>query len=257
MQKIAPSSGWFWLQQGFALFRQQPMLLSGLYALNLLLLILISNIPLLGHVLPLVLMPACNMALMSACLHIARGEKVDFGVWSSGFRAKAFPVLCQLGLAYALANWGAIALSSLVDNGLFLQLASGKMQLDPNSKTMPNIGPGMLTTLACMIPAVMAVWFASPLIMWKNMPLLKAMFFSFFAVWHALLAFLVFVMSVLACATGMLIFSAVITLATHSQGFGVMLLMPMIMMLSTVLYCSVYPAYVQIFGAQDAPGSVP
>lgn len=255
MASIAPSSGLLWLKQGWALFKQQPLLLSGLFATNILFFLLLASIPVVGPVLQVIVMPACNMAILSACMRITRGETVTFEVWTSTFRSKAFPVLCRLGMIYLAINLLALGLSYLVDNGAFLQLANGKVKFDPQSKTLPPIGYGWLPIVLCLIPAQMAIWFAGPLICWKNMPLFKAMFFSFFAICRALPAFLVLFFSAFGLAFAMLMFAALVSVITHSQGLGGMLLLGLLMMLFTVLYCAVYPAYVQIFGAQDAPGS--
>lgn len=262
MQKIPPISGWHWLQQGWALFLRQPLILSGLFACNILTVSLLSLTisllklpPSLGTILMAILMPTLNMSLMNACTRIANGEKVDFEVWRYTFRSPAFPVLCRLGLMYGVANVLSLLLADLIDHGAMMEFVNGKTKIDPQGKNLSKILPGMAMLTLFMLPAIMASWFAPLLISWKNMPLLKALFFSFFAVWRALLAFIVLILS----ATGVMFgiaFVCGLILAVIGPALGGLLLVPVMMTFCTVLYCSAYPAYIQIFGAEQG-GTVP
>ncbi len=255
MEKISPASGWHWLQQGWALFLRQPLFLSGLFACNILTLSLLNIMPVVGTLLMAMIMPTLNMSLMNACALIAKGEKVDFSVWTNSFRSPAFPVLCRLGLLYGLVNMAALYLVGLLDQGAMMEIANGKTKMDPQGKDLGKVLPGLGMLLLFMLPAIMANWFAPLLISWKNMPLVKSMFFSFFAVWRALLAFIVLVLSALGLLFG-IAFIYGLVLAITGPALGGLLLVPVMMTFCTVLYCSAYPAYIQIFGAEQG-GAVP
>ena len=70
MERIPESRGIEWIRQGFALFRQQPAELSMLFLLYMLLMFALSLIPMIGQMLPLLLVPAFSMAFMQACVEI-------------------------------------------------------------------------------------------------------------------------------------------------------------------------------------------
>ena len=253
MQKISPVSGWHWLQQGWALFLRQPLILSGLFACNILTISLLNLLPVLGPILLVMIVPTLNMSLMNACVRIANGEKVDFEVWRNTFRSPAFPVLCRLGLLYGLANVVALLLVNWIDHGVMMEVLNGKTKIDPQGKDLSKIFPGLGMLLLFMLPAIMANWFAPLLISWKSMPLFKSLFFSFFAVWRALLAFIVLALS----ATGLMFgiaFICGLIIAITGPALGGLLLVPVMMTFCTVLYCSAYPAYIQIFGAEQGGG---
>ena len=83
MEKIPANTGIEWIRQGFALFRKQPAELSMLFLLYMLLLFSLSIIPLLGQILPLLLVPVFSLAFMQACVQIEagkRGNEFVFGV---------------------------------------------------------------------------------------------------------------------------------------------------------------------------------
>ena len=76
MQAIAAKQGIEWIRQGFALFRRQPAELSTLFLLYMLLMFSLSLIPVVGQLLPLLLVPTFTMAFMQACVEIEADRKV-------------------------------------------------------------------------------------------------------------------------------------------------------------------------------------
>ena len=69
MEKIPAKTGIEWIRQGFALFRKQPAELSMLFLLYMLLLFSLSIIPLLGQLLPLLLVPVFSMAFIYSIVY--------------------------------------------------------------------------------------------------------------------------------------------------------------------------------------------
>ena len=98
MNTLPAITGWHWLKQGAALFRQQPAGLTTLLFANILISIGISAVPLLGPMIVSVLIPSFSMAFMQACLMIDNGERVTHAVLLTGFRKPVFGVLCKIGL---------------------------------------------------------------------------------------------------------------------------------------------------------------
>lgn len=254
MEKLPANTGWLWVKEGFALFRKQPAEISTLFLSYMFLMLALGIIPLLGQVLPMVLVPVFSMAFMQACLHIEKGKKVYPNLLLTGFRSTAFRTLIKLGVLYLVAAVIAVAASALVDGGVFWQIMAGGKELDAETIRNSNMSLAMMFAAAVYTPAAMAFWYAAPLIAWQKMGVGKAIFYSFFAVKRSSKAFLVYglawaLIGVLLPA----ILSSVIALL-FSRTFVVMIvLLPLSLVLTVVMYCSFYPTYTHIFGRPEDP----
>ncbi|KRB88564.1 BPSS1780 family membrane protein [Noviherbaspirillum sp. Root189] len=253
MEKLPANAGWLWVKQGFALFRKQPAEMATLFLAYMFLMLIIGIVPLLGQILPMVLVPVFSMAFMQACTHIEQGKKVYPNLLLTGFRKPAFASLLKLGVLYLIAAVVAVAASALIDGGVFWQVMSSDKALDRETIRNSNMSLGMMFSAAIYIPAAMAFWYAAPLIFWQKMSVGKAVFYSFFAVKRAGSAFLVYGLSWM--LIGVLLPALVSSLIAmlFAKSFVVMLvLLPLSLMLTVVMYCSFYPTYTAIFGRPDS-----
>lgn len=249
MERLTAKSGWDWIVQGFALFKRQPAEMSTLFLSYLLLVLMVGFVPLLGQILPVVLIPVFAIGFMQACVNIEANQKVTPRVLATGFKSPALRRLLMLGLCYAIAIGLAVAISSLFDGGAFMGMMAGRrdgQDLD--------ILPGMLVSLLVYIPAGMAFWHAATLIAWHDMRVGKALFYSFFAVFRAGRAFVVYslgwvLIGVLAPAMLTAVLSAVISKPTAM----LLILVPVSLFLTVVMYCSFYPTYLAAFGREHLP----
>jgi len=130
MDSIAAKEGIGWIKQGFALFRRQPSELSMLFLLYMLLMFSLSLIPLIGQLLPLMLVPAFTMAFMQACVEIEADRKVKPSLLLTAFRSPALATLLKLGAlsmrdgVLACGSTGDLATHGAVQSH-FLQLLCG------------------------------------------------------------------------------------------------------------------------------------
>lgn len=247
MQTLPAKTGWLWVKQGVALFRKQPVELSTLFLGYMFLMLLLGFIPLLGQLLPLILVPVFGMAFMQACRHIEQGRRVHPNLLLTGWRSPALRQLLLLGVLYQLAAILAIAASRLADGGTFwnAMLGSG---LDIKDIEGSNLRLAMIVAVLVYLPAAMAFWFAAPLITWQQMPLGKALFYSFFAVRRTGRAFIVYALSWL--LLGVLLPATVSTIAallSDNISIIMFILLPLSILLTVVMYCSFYPTYTSIF----------
>src|SRR5438876_9355872 len=104
MEKLPANTGWTWVKEGFALFRKQPAELSTLFISYIFLMLALGIIPVVGQILPLVLVPVFSMAFMQACVQIEQGKRIYPSLLLTGFRSPAFPNLLKLGGLYLLAT---------------------------------------------------------------------------------------------------------------------------------------------------------
>lgn len=253
MDKLPAIAGWLWVKEGFALFRKQPAEISTLFLAYMFLMMAIGFLPLIGQVLPLVLIPAFSMAFMQACLQIEQGKKVYPNLLLAGFRTPAFKRLFRLGILYLIAAVIAVAASAIVDGGVFWEIMSGQKNLDTDTIRGANLSLAMMFSAAIYTPAAMAFWYAAPLIAWQDMGIGKAIFYSFFAVKRSGMAFLVYGLSwVLIGIILPAVLSSVVALVV-GKAFAVMVvLLTVSLVLTVIMYCSFYPTYTHVFGRPES-----
>lgn len=242
------SAGILWIREGFALFRQQPGELSMLFLLYMLLMFSLSLIPVVGQLLPLLLVPAFSMAFMQACVDIEAGRKVTPRLLLTAFRSPALGTLLRLGSLYLLTAIGAVAASAIVDGGVFLKLMTGQIAPDDTSVQVGDLPLAILFSSLVYLPAAMAFWHAAPLAVWQRMGLFKAVFYSFFAVKRCGKAFIAYALGWVLIGIALpAVISAVLGLLLGKNIVSVMLLMPLSVILTLVMYCSFYPTYTAVF----------
>jgi hypothetical protein len=248
MNILTAVSGWLWIKRGFQIFRKQPAEMLTLFFIYMFFNMGIGLIPFVGQFLPLILVPVFALNFMQACRQIEAGERVYPNLHLFGFRSPALPNLLKLGLLYILAATMAIAASSLFDGGVFWNLVTSTEPVDP--KTLPESGLilGMTISAFAYIPAMMGFWYAAPLIAWNNMGVSKAVFYSFFAVWRAAKSFLVygfawFLISVFLS----MVLSLLVAIIGGSGATLMIVLMPISIAMTVVMYCSFYPTYTDVF----------
>jgi hypothetical protein len=254
MEKLPASVGWRWVKEGFALFRRQPAEMSTLFLSYLFLMFAIGIVPLLGQILPIVLVPVFSMAFMQACANIEQGKKVYPNLLLTGFRSPAFMRLLQLGALYLLAAVIAVAASALIDGGVFWQVMTGHTALDAKTVRNSHMSLAMMFAALVYTPAAMAFWYAAPLIAWQNMGVGKAVFYSFFAVKRAGKAFIVYGLAwILIGVLLPAIVSSIIGLLFAKAAVVMVVLLPLSLIMTVVMYCSFYPTYTHVFGKPQPP----
>lgn len=251
MDKPSARTGWEWLRQGVDLFRKQPGALAILFLGYVFFNVGISIVPFIGQVLPLILIPVFSVAFMQACANIDQDKPVLPSLLMIGFRRPAFISLFRLGFLYLGTAALAMLATTLVDEGVFLKLMTGEIKPDSELAKQAPLGMALLMAVAIYLPASMAFCFAAPLVFWQGMGVGKAVFYSFFAVLRALKAFVMFGLSWFGAS---LVLSELVVLVFGRSQAAVMLMLPLSVVLTLVLHCSVYASYRQIFGA---PGQAP
>ncbi|GIZ52921.1 BPSS1780 family membrane protein [Noviherbaspirillum aridicola] len=255
MEKIEARAGWLWVKQGFALFRKQPAEMSTVFLAYMFLMLAIGILPLLGQILPILLIPVFSMSFMQACALIEQGKKVYPTVLLTGFRTPAFRRLLLLGALYIAGAVAAVGASALVDDGVFWQVMSGSRQVDEETVRNSNMSGAMMLAALAWTPFAMAFWHAAPLIVWHRMGVGKAVFYSFFAVKRAGRAFVVYGLAwVLVGVILPAVVTSIIALLLARPLVVMLVLLPLSLILTVVMYCSFYPTYTQMFGRPYGDG---
>jgi hypothetical protein len=248
MSGLPAKTGLVWLRQGFALFRKQPGILAMLWLSNFLFAILLSPLPLVGAILPLVFIPSFTIAIQQACCLIDDGQRVTPIVLFTGFRKDAFTRLCTLGLVYfAVLVLLAIVVSPWIDLESVRQAAK---MIEANKPPVIDEGTKMAVLSFVMLGAVamLALSFAPGVTYWKRMPLFKALFYSVVAVFGAARAFVVMLLS-LFCMYWVAAIIAGLVFGRSALVFIVIAWLNLICLL--VFQCAIYVAYKQILGTPE------
>jgi hypothetical protein len=244
--------GWFWVKRGFILFSRQPVEMLTLFLAYMFLNVCLGFIPFIGQLLPVLLIPVFAMGFMQACRQIDDGVRVYPNVLLAGFRSESFMRLLGLGSLYLLAIMFSILISQVFDGGDLYTLLTSSQPVDAKKIEDSRLAYGVLGVLISFLPALMAFWFAGPLIMWRKMSIVKAMFFSFVSVKRAWKAFFFYGFAWLLIGGFLpVLILQILASVVDEETALVLLMMPVLALLTTVRYCSFYPTYLDTFGKPE------
>lgn len=254
--EVPAKTGYVWFRQGIWLFRRNPLAFLTVFFAYLFVMTLISRLPVVGPVLPLLLIPGVAVGFMAACRNTIAKKPVWPTVLVDGFRAYG-PVVARrllvLGALYVIAMGAIFAASALVDDGLLLNMMLGNGPAgDPETVAAAFNPLAVLLAMACYLPVAMLFWFAPVLVAWHDVPPIKALFFSIVACWRNRGAFVLYgvlwIGIALAVSFGL---SALMQALGAAQEMALAVLMPASILLTTALYCSFYATYRGCFGLQS------
>jgi len=253
------TAGWQWISDGWALFKRQPL---AMVTWSLFIAVLFNfsyMLPILGQVILIGLTPLLTFLALCACRRISQGDYMGLGLWLQPLKNNPTikAPLIKLGVIYLAFNLIAAILATLP----FLDALSGVF--DASGEVNPDaIGAairGPFITFGVLYVLISALfWHAPALIGWHGIKIAQAMFYSMVACWRNKGAFLIYGASWAALFYGVQML-ANFMLATNMNPATVhLLLSPLNLLMAAILYCSFYPAYLQIFGAnarleQSAP----
>ena len=246
---VPAKTGSLWVRQGIRAFWKQPLALSGLFFMFMASMSVMSIMPVLGGFLALMLLPAVTLGLMAATREVDNDKFPMPLILLVGFRNGAVGKrsMLVLGVLYACGFIGVMGLSALVDGGEFakLYLVGGSFDMDTLMK--PEFQNAMWLSLMLYLPLSMVFWHAPALTHWHAVPVVKSLFFSTVACLSNWRAFLVFglMWSFIFLGT-----TLVITLISGLMGdndFAAMALLPAMLMLAAMFFCSTYYSFKDCF----------
>lgn len=245
---LPAAQGWYWLQEGFRIWRRNPALVAFATFGYLLALLVISVFPFVGQLAASLLMPALSMGVLNACRSIDNGQKAGPEVLLSGFRSNV-QALIAIGGFYLAASILVLLLMTWIDDGSLVGiLQSGEIEdrhLDMGALRFTLISGALLST-----PVMMAYWFAPMLAAWWQVPALKAMFFSFIACLRNWRPFLVYGLAISFFALSPVFVLGV--LGAVSPALATIIALPLPLVLVPVLFASFYVNAREVFGLPGA-----
>lgn len=186
-------AGWRWVKQGMRTFWRQPLAMSGLFFMFMVVVSLLAMVPLLGTAISIALVPAATLGLMAATREAGEGRFPMPSVLVTAFRGGAprAQAMLVLGGLYATGLLLVIGISSLFMGDLPAPVADAS-EMSPEAMSAAMNRPGLWIAMLLYLPVLMAFWHAPPLVFWHGVKPVKSLFFSLVACWSNKGALLVF-----------------------------------------------------------------
>ena len=182
--------GWSWIAEGWELFKRQPGMWIGIILLAFVIFIGAALIPVVGGLLMTLFGPVFAAGIMVGCKTLDSGGELELGHLFAGFRERT-GTLISVGALYLGATLVVILVVSLIMGvGMMTMMGGG----DPQAMAAMGMTMvlAMLVMFALLLPVIMAIWLAAPLVMFHEQGAVEAMKGSFMGCLKNVLPFLVY-----------------------------------------------------------------
>ena len=183
-------NGWTWIADGWELFKRQPGLWIGIVVLAFVIFAAASLIPVVGPLATTLFGPVFAAGIMAGCRTLDSGGELELGHLFAGFRERT-GTLIAVGALYLAATLVVLLVVSLIMGvGMMTMMGGG----DPQEVAAMGmtIVLAVLIMFALLLPAVMAIWLAAPLVVFHEHGAVEAMKGSFAGCLKNILPFLVY-----------------------------------------------------------------
>lgn len=240
IKTVSAGTGALWLRDGWRLFARQPLGLSAMVVVYLMMLFVPALIPFFGIAISGVLAPFATVALLAACREVDAKRAPTINLFVQPFQdAKVRTPMFLLGM---------------INAGLVLIVATlGALFGGPEPSQAPaSIQDIPLDALVLQLvlytPVLMLMWFAPVLVGWHRLTPGKAMFGSVVACWRNKAALLVYgvLVSLMMMASSAVVVMVVSSLFSSRQALSIVLA-PLALVLMTLVQASFYPMYRSVF----------
>ena len=255
LQRIPARNGMLWIRHGLQVFRRKPMALTGLLSIFLFFAFLVLNVPVIGVVALLMSLPLLSLGFMLATHLVLQSRTPTAAVYAAPLkltpqRRNAQLMLCA---AYAVATFAIALIAQWVDGGSMEALEKLASSGAPADQVATAAGDsrlflGAITRLGLAALVSVPFWHAPALIHWGGQGVLQALFSSTLGVWRNKGAFAV---NGLLWAATMMGLGLIVSLLAAALGLSEQILpliaLPLVMLMSTIFYCSLYFTFVDCF----------
>ena len=217
-----------WLSEGWGLFKRQPGMWIGMIVVFIVIVIALSIIPVIGGLIFTLLAPVFAAGFVIGARALEEGNELQFAHLFAGFRERTGTLIGVGALYMAISLLVMLVVGLTMGVGMMAMMGGGDpAQMAAMGMTMVLAG---LVMAALMLPALMAIWFAAPLVVFHEHGVTDAMKGSFTGCLRNMVPFLIY---------GVVGFVLAV-LATLPIGLGWLILGP-------VLMASIYTGYRDIY----------
>ena len=255
LRSLPPAAGLAWIRRGVRLFLRRPIGFLGLFAFELLFLLFCRILPAPLALAATVLLPLVALGFMVATEDVLDDVPLRPSVFWTPLTLgqTARRALLTIGMIYVVSNVLILLLGDWLDNGevrTFMQTlmtprTDGKMPEMP-----PLSGAGfavlMLQSFGAALVAI-PLWHAPALVHWGRQGAAQAIFSSVVAVWRTRGALAVFALGWFAIMFGIAFVLSLVAAIVGAVPAAFVLAPPLMMMLTTVFYISIWFCFVDTF----------
>ncbi len=256
--KLVPArTGIMWVKLGMRTFFRQPLALAGLFFMFMAVMTVASQLPYVGFVLAMALLPAATLGLMVATREATDGRFPMPLVLLAAFRASRQQgrAMLVLGGLYALGFLGVMGVSWLMDGGNFARVYLGGSTPTREMMLESDFQAAMWVFIGLHLPLSLLFWHAPALVHWHGLPPAKSLFFSLVACLRNFWAFAVFGLMWLGLLVLLVISITTVGALSGNPGLAGDLLFPLLMLVASMFFTSLYFTFRDSF--EPAPASDP
>jgi uncharacterized membrane protein len=226
---VPAGHGWTWITRAWDLFKLAPALWIGMVLAFVVISCVVALIPVLGSLISFALGPVFGAGFVIGCRALDEGGELKFGHLFAGFQTR-FGTLVAVGLLYLAALFVVLLVVGLIAGVSMFGIFSGGIDPANIGAAFATMALAFLVATALMLPVVMAVWFAPPLVVFNGLGAFDALKASFLGCLKNIVPFLVYGLILLGFAI----------LASIPFGLGWLVLGP-------VITASIYTSYRDIY----------
>ena len=238
---VPPRTGLLWVRLGIRTFLRQPLALAGLFFMYMAVVLVVTQIPVIGIVAGGILVPACTLGLMAATAEASNGRFPMPTLLVSAFRAgrDRLRSMLVLGVVYTVGSVIATGLATLVSGG-----AS-----PPQAGELDN---GMVVTLLLHTPLFLMFWHAPALVHWHGVTPAKSLFFSVVACWRNLGALVVYALAWMGVFIAVGTVLSLIGALAGGTALARAIMVPTALLMAAMFTSSIYFTFRDSFSADDS-----
>jgi hypothetical protein len=247
--------GVLWVRQALQLFMRQPLALSFLFTSFLASVLMLSIVPWVGAILGVAALPLLGLGFMVASAEALGGQRVRLGqlVWALKGDVNKRGRLLKLCALYAISAFVAMLLADALDGGT---MTAFEVSLDDSGNADPatialqheDVLISLMLRFALVNLVGIPFWHAPALVHWGGQGVAQSLFSSTLAFWRCRAALTVYFVTWAALMAG---FGVLLSLLASMEGLRSVvsvLLLPGVLMLSSVFYTSLIFPFNDSFG---------
>src|SRR2546426_10449766 len=229
---VPAGHGWTWIAGAWKLFKRQPGIWVSIAIIAIVIFIAYYFMRAFGSILGILLTPVFTAGVVIGAKSLDEGRKLEIAHLFAGFTNR-FGALIAVGAIYLALLLAIVVVSARVTGvSVWVMLGASPDLTSAAMGEIISILLAWLIALALMVPVVMAVWFAPPLVVFNELGAFDALKASFLGCLKNIVPFLIY---------GLILFCLAF-LATIPVLLGWLVLGP-------VIGASIYTSYRDIYFA--------
>ena len=176
---VPAGHGWTWIAGGWELFKRQPGIWVAIAIIAIVIAIAFYFMHAFGNILGILLTPVFTAGVVIGAKALDEGRKLEIAHLFAGFTNR-FGALIAVGAIYLALLLAIVVVSALVTGvSVWVMLSASPDLTSATLSAMLSILLAWLIALGLMVPVVMAVWFAPPLLVFNELGAFDALKASF------------------------------------------------------------------------------